>query len=76
MIMLIDIFGLYKNSYVAAFNMVWKTLSKLSKTKSSPSLVFNSSRIRSLRSMVPKTISLINFLNLCLGKSISLLKNT
>ena len=40
-IILIDIFGLYKNSYVAAFNMVWKTLSKLSKTKSSPSLVFN-----------------------------------
>ena len=32
----------------------------------------NSSKIRSLRSMVPKTISLINFLNLCFGNSISL----
>ena len=32
----------------------------------------NSSRIRSLRSIVPKTMSLINFLNLCFGNSISL----
>ena len=37
----------------------------------SPNLLFNSSKIRSLLSIVPKTISLINFLNLCFGKSIS-----
>ena len=37
-----------------------------------PNLLFNSSKMRSFLSIVPKTMSLINFLNLCLGKSKSL----
>ena len=43
--------------------------SNFSNTNSSPNLLFNSSKIRSFLSIVPNTISLMNFLNLCLGKS-------
>ena len=67
MIILIDTLGLYKISYVADFNITWKTLSNLNKLKLSPKFLSNSSTIISFRSIVPKTISFINFLNLCFG---------
>ena len=69
-IILIDTLGLYKISYVADFKITWNILSNLNKLKLSPKFLSNSSTIISSRSIVPKTISLINFLNLCLGNSI------
>ena len=75
-IILVEILGLYKNSKIADFIITWKILSKLVSCKSSLKWLLTSSLIRSSLSIVPNTTSLINFLNLCLGKvkSVSSLK--
>ena len=62
--------GLYKISYVADFKITWNILSSLNRLKFPPRFLSNSSIIISFLSIVPRTISLINFLNLCLGNSI------
>ena len=52
--------------------MTWNNLSKLTNENPEPRLLPISSNIKSFLSIVPETISFINFLNLCLGKESNL----
>ena len=76
-IILEEVLVLYNNSKIAHLIITWNNLSRWDKIRSSLKWVSSSSVIRSLLSIVPFTISLINFLNLCFGnvKSSSLLNN-
>ena len=53
--------------YDGSFGLDIKHVSK--KTNLSPNFLWSSSKIKSFLSIVPRTISLINFLNLCFGNS-------